>query len=161
MAAVLMVVLSAGCASALAQAGELGVNVYGFSYHFERDRAKELGFDNEFNPGLGLRYRIPGREEFDWFIDGGAYRDSGRNTAVFAGGGLLWKLTEGLRLGGALAFFHSDTYNDGDPFIAPLPLLVYDWRAMSVNMVYFPKVSGINDINTLGFWFTFWPKRRN
>ena len=77
---------------------------------------------------------------------------------MLAGGGLLWKLTEGLRIGGALAFFHSDTYNNGTPFIAPLPLVAYEWRAVSVNMVYFPKVSGINDINTLGFWFTFWPK---
>jgi hypothetical protein len=137
--------------------GELGVNVYGLSYHFERSRAKELGFDNEVNPGLGLRYRFP-RQDFDWFLDSGAYRDSGRNTAVFAGGGLFWKPAAGLRLGGAAAFFHSDTYNDGDPFIAPLPLVAYEWRAVSVNMVYFPKVSGINDINTLGFWLTFWPK---
>ena len=29
---------------------------------------------------------------------------------------------------------------------------------MTANMVYFPKVSGINEINTLGFWLTFWPK---
>ena len=152
-----MIFLALFAGACAAQSGELGVNVYGLSYHFERDRAKELGFDNEVNPGLGLRYRFP-RREFDWFLDAGAYRDSGRNTAVFAGGGAFWKLTEGLRLGGALAFFQSDTYNDGDPFIAPLPLVAYEWRAVSVNMVYFPKVSGINDINTLGFWLTFWPK---
>jgi hypothetical protein len=24
--------------------------------------------------------------------------------------------------------------------------------------VYFPKVSNVNDINTLGFWLTVWPK---
>jgi hypothetical protein len=109
------------------------------------------------NPGLGLRYRFP-RQDFDWFLEGGAYRDSGRNTAVFAGAGVFWKPAGGLRLGGALALFHSDTYNDGNAFIAPLPLVAYEWRAVSVNMVYFPKVSGINDINTLGFWLTFWPK---
>lgn len=137
--------------------GELGINVYGLSYHFERDTARELGFDNEVNPGLGLRWRMP-REKFDWFLETGAYRDSGRNTAVLAGGGALWKPTEHLRLGAGLAFFYSDTYNDGDPFIAPVPLAAYEWRAVTVNMVYFPKISGVNEINTLGFWLTFWPK---
>jgi len=137
--------------------GELGINLYGLSYHLERDRAKELGTDNEVNPGLGLRWRMP-RETFDWFLDAGAYRDSGRNTAVLAGGGALWKATERLRLGGALAFLHSDTYNDGNPFIAPMPLAAYEWRAISFNVVYFPKVSGVNDVNTLGFWITLWPK---
>lgn len=48
----------------------MGINLYGLSYHVERDKAKELGFDNEVNPGLGLRYRLP-RERFDWFLDGG------------------------------------------------------------------------------------------
>ena len=137
--------------------GELGLNVYGLSYHFERDRARELGYDNELNPGLGVRWRMP-RQDFDWFLDAGAYRDSGRNTALLAGGGIFWKATERLRLGGALAFFHSDTYNDGTPFIAPLPLLAYEWRTVSANLVYFPKVSGVNEINTLGFWLTLWPK---
>src|SRR5688572_16091702 len=118
---------------------------------------RELGFDNEVNPGLGVRWRMP-REKFNWFLDAGAYRDSGRNTAVLAGGGIFWKATERLRLGGALAFLHSETYNDGDAFIAPLPLLAYEWRAVTANLVYFPKVSGINEINTLGFWLTFWPK---
>jgi hypothetical protein len=147
----------AAALSAPAAANELGVNLYGLSYHFERSRAKELGFDNEVNPGLGLRYRIP-RENFDWFLDGGAYRDSGRNTALYAGGGAFWKPTERLRLGGALAFFHSDTYNDGDAFVAPVPLAAYEWRALTLNVVYFPKISGVNEINTLGFWVTVWPK---
>jgi hypothetical protein len=109
------------------------------------------------NPGLGVRYRLP-RQDFDWFFDAGAYRDSGRNTAVLAGGGAFWKFGEHLRLGGALAFFHSETYNDGVPFIAPLPLAAYEWGAISFNLVYFPKVSGVNEINTLGFWVTLWPK---
>jgi hypothetical protein len=151
-----LVILLAASPPALAQ-GELGINLYGLSYHFDRDRARELGFDNEVNPGLGVRWRVPG-DKFDSFFDAGAYRDSGRNTAVLAGGGIFWKPTERLRLGGALAFFYSQTYNDGNAFLAPLPLLAYEWRAVTANLVYFPKVSSINEINTLGFWLTFWPK---
>ena len=143
---------------AFAQDGQLGLNVYGFSYHFDRDRAKRTGVDNEFNPGLGLRYRKLLDTGWEGFLDGGIYRDSGRNTAVYAGGGALYRVTERLRLGAALALFHSDTYNGGDPFIAPLPVAAYDFDRVTFNMVYLPKVRDFNSINTLGFWLTVWIK---
>jgi hypothetical protein len=142
-----------------APAGELGVNVYGLSYHFERGRAREIGADNEVNPGLGLRYRIPGSERVEWFLDGGAYRDSGRNTAAYAGGGAFWKPARSFGAGLALAAFHSDTYNNGRAFIAPIPVVSYDFRAATVNLAYFPKIGDLNDINTLAFWVTLWPSR--
>ena len=137
--------------------GEFGLNVYGASYHFDRDRAEELGIDNEFNPGLGLRYRVAA-QDWDFFLDGGVYHDGGRNTAVYAGIGAFWKPTKHLRLGGAAAYFFSNTYNEGKPFVAPLPVVAYEWRALTLNMFYAPKLSGINEINTLGFWVTLWPK---
>ena len=108
--------LSGLACCAPAHAGELGVNVYGLSYHFEHDEAKARGFDNEVNGGLGLRYRMP-REDYDWVLEAGVLRDSRRNTAVLAGGGVLWKPTERLRLGAALGVGQSDTYNDGAPFL--------------------------------------------
>jgi hypothetical protein len=142
-----------------ALAADLGVNVYGFSYHVERSRAKEIGVDNEFNPGLGVRYRVPYRERIDWIFDAGAYRDSGRNTAVFAAAGVHWHVSGGWRLGGALAAFHSDTYNRGKAFIAPIPVAAYEWRAVSLSVAYLPKVGDFNEINTFGFWLTFYPGR--
>ena len=36
---------------------DIGINLYGASYHFDRDKAKEIGLTNEFNPGLGVRWR--------------------------------------------------------------------------------------------------------
>jgi hypothetical protein len=144
---------------ALAQDGQLGINVYGFSYHFDRDRAKRTGVDNEFNPGLGLRYRRQLDTSWEGFLDGGAYRDSGRNTAIYAGGGALYRATPRLRLGAALALFHSDTYNRGDAFIAPLPVAAYDFDRVTFNVVYMPKVRDFNSINTLGFWLTVWLDR--
>ncbi len=138
-----------------AQAGDLGINVYGLSYHFDRDKARELRDDNWLNYGLGARYRVPG-EGIDWFFDAGAYHDSGRHTAVLAGAGGYWHATEHVRLGAALAFLHSKTYNDGKAFVAPLPIAAYEWRAATLNLVYLPKVHSINDINTLGFWLTVW-----
>jgi len=139
----------------LVHAGDLGINLYGLSYHFDRDKARELHYDNWLNYGLGARYRVPG-ESIDWFFDAGAYHDSGRNTAVLAGAGGYWHATERVRLGAALAFFRSKTYNGGRGFVTPLPIAGYEWRAATLNMSYQPKVRNINNINTLGFWLTVW-----
>ena len=136
---------------------DLGINVYGLSYHFDHDKAKELGVDNQFNPGLGVRWRKAG-ERLDWFADAGFYRDSGRHSAKLAGVGAFWHAGERLRLGGALALLHSPTYNRGTAFIAPLPVAAYELGAVTLNMVYMPKVHEVYDINTLGFWATFWLK---
>jgi hypothetical protein len=145
---------------AAVQAQQLGVNLYGLSYHIDRERAQQLGVDSEFNPGLGGRYRTPINARWDGFFDAGAYRDSGRNTALFAGAGAYWKAGEHLRLGGALAAFDSDTYNRGKAFIAPVPMLGFDFRSVTLNVVYLPKVARLNDVATLGLWVTFWPVAR-
>jgi hypothetical protein len=138
-------------------AQSLGVNFYGLSYHFDRERARQLDVDNEVNPGLGVRWRVPHSERLQWILDAGAYRDSGRNTARLAGAGALWKVSEGWRLGAALALLNSDTYNEGKTFVAPFPVAAYEFRSATLNFVYLPKVSEeINEIATLGFWVTIW-----
>jgi hypothetical protein len=146
--------LSAAC---LARAGELGVNVYVASYHFERSRAREHGLTNEFNPGVGVRYRRPYSERIDWVYDAGIYRDSARHTAVVAGAGGLWKATAGLRIGAALALFKSPTYNDGNLALAPLPIAAWELRSFTFNAAFAPRVAGLNEASTLSFWLTYWP----
>jgi hypothetical protein len=157
--AALAAAIAGGLATAPAAADwrDLGVNVYGVSYHFDRDRAKELDVDNSFNPGLGLRYNFAQLERWTFFADAGAYYDSGKNTAVYGGVGTLWQVVGGLKIGAALAVMNSDTYNDGDTFLAPLPLVAYDFGPVMVNLTFFPKVSKYNDVATLGLWFTLWP----
>ena len=134
---------------------DFGLNIYGLSWHLDADKAREAGVDNWFNPGLGIRYRIAD-ERVDWFFDAGFYRDSGRNTAVLAGAAAHWHATERARLGLALVVFNSKTYNGGDTFLAPLPVAAWDFGPVELNVVYMPKVTKINDINTLGFWLTYW-----
>ena len=147
----------------LVQAGDLGINLYGLSYHFDRQRAHEQHDDNWFNYGLGARYRLPDEsvdwlpgQSIDWFFDAGTYHDSGHHTAVVVGAGGYLHATQNLRVGAALAFLHSRTYNDGQAFVAPLPVAAYEWRSVTLNMVYLPKVRELNNINTLGFWLTIW-----
>ena len=146
----------AALALPLPAAADWGINLYGFSYHLDRDRAQALAVDNEINPGLGVRYRVPHSERLQWILDAGAYRDSGRNTARLAGAGALWRVSEGWRVGGALALLHSDTYNQGKAFVAPLPLAAYEFRSVTLNFVYLPKVSDLNEVATLGIWATVW-----
>ena len=145
--------------SAAADWRDFGVDVYGLSYHFNRDRAKQLDVDNSFNPGLGLRYNFAQMERWTFFADAGAYYDSGRNTAVYGGVGALWQAVGGLQIGAALAVINSDTYNEGKTFLAPLPLVAYDFGPVMVNLTYFPKISDYNEVATLGLWFTLWPGR--
>lgn len=139
-----------------AASADLGINFYGLSYHFDRSRARELGLDNEVNPGLGLRYRTQHSERLDWIFDVGGYRDSGRNTALLAGAGGLFRVTQYLRLGGALVLFDSETYNRGNTVLAPLPLAAIDTPGMTFNFFYTPSLSKLNDVATLGFWVTWW-----
>ena len=139
----------------LAARADLGVNVYGLSWHIDADKARAEGVDTWYNPGLGVRYRVPG-ERFDYFFDAGAYRDSGRNTAILAGAAAHWRATQRARLGLALVLFNSKTYNSGNTFIAPLPVAAWEFDSVTVNMVWMPKWSEVNDINTLGFWLTYW-----
>jgi hypothetical protein len=140
----------------LPAAADLGVSFYGLAYHFDRSRARDMGLDNEFIAGLGLRYRIPHSERLQWVFEAAAYHDSGRNTALIAGAGALWKVTPGWRLGGALAAFKSDTYNRGDPFVAPLPLAAYEFRSLTLNFTFIPRMSEVNEVATLAVWLTWW-----
>jgi hypothetical protein len=154
------IVAAAVLAAAIApcpSSASIGINVYGLSYHFERDRARELGVGNELNLGAGLRWRS---DRGGWFADLGAYRDSGRNTAKVGGAGHLWELGSSWRIGAALAAMHSDTYNGGRAFVAAIPVLAYETSRYTLNFTFFPKVVGMNDINTVGLWITLGGSRR-
>lgn len=140
----------------LQAAADLGINVYGLSYHFNRTRAEKQGFTNPFNTGLGLRYRISQDERIAWIADAGAYHDSGRNTGVVAGVGALWRVAGGWQAGAALSGFKSDSYNRGRAFVAPVPIAAYDFGRVTVNFVFTPRRSKVNEVATLAAWVTWW-----
>ena len=88
---------------------------------------------NEFNAGLGLNYTVREDERGIQFVEAGFYRDSGSQLAKLAGMGYQYKVGSRWRLGGALVAVQSSTYNHGDPFIAPLPILTYDLGPVKLN----------------------------
>ncbi|MEX0958576.1 MAG: hypothetical protein WDZ63_04760 [Burkholderiales bacterium] len=99
----------------------LVLNIYGLSYHPDREAVDRRNLDNEFNPGLGLHHELTDSARGVSFAEVGAYHDSGRNWAKFAGLGYQFKLGERLKIGGAIAAMHSKTYNGGVGFVAMIP----------------------------------------
>jgi hypothetical protein len=89
------------------------LNVYGLSYHPNREAVHRKNLDNQFNPGLGLHYQLVDYEQGTTFAEVGAFEDSGRNWAKFAALGYQFKLGSQWKAGGALAVMNSRTYNAG------------------------------------------------
>lgn len=143
--------LALGCAAARAEE-RLLLDVYGLSYHTNRNGVHAAHLDNEFNPGLGLRYEISENSRGVQFLEAGFYKDSGRHWTALAGPGYQFKLGERWRAGGALLFFDSRTYNHGRAFVAPIPLVSYDFGSFRLNAVYAPRVRDINEFAVFGFY---------
>jgi hypothetical protein len=110
--------------------------------------------DNELNVGAGLNYTFHEDERGIGFVEAGLYGDSGNNLAKVAGIGYQYKLGKGWRLGGALLAVQSETYNNGNAFIAPIPLLTYDFGPVAVNAIYVPKYGDYNQFAVFGVYFS-------
>ncbi len=132
----------------------LHLHIYGFSYHPDRQGVRRSGLDNEFNPGLGLNYEFHEDAQGVAFVEAGMYRDSGSNNAKIAGVGYQFKLGERWRLGGALVGVHSPTYNLGRAFIAPLPIVTYDFGIVKLNAIYVPRYGDYNQFAVFGLYFS-------
>ena len=139
----------------------LDLNVYGFSYHPDRETAHRLNLDNEVNPGLGLHYEFSNSERGIAFAEVGTYYDSGSNWAKLAALGYQFKFGKRWKIGGGLAVMKSRTYNDGEAFICAAPLITYDIGHIKLNAVYFPKFEPYNEVNTFGFYISIPLRKRS
>jgi len=130
----------------------LDLNVYGLSYHPDRNAVHRKNLDNQVNPGLALHYSLTDSARGTSFVEGGAYLDSGRNWAKFAGLGYQYKVGERWKIGGAVAVANSPTYNRGATFVGMIPLITYDLGLIKLNAVYFPKIGNYNQVDAFGFY---------
>ena len=128
--------------------------MYGLSYHPDREGARNAGLDNEFNPGLGLNYTAHEDSRGVAFVEAGFYQDSGNHLATIAGIGYQYKLGRRWRLGGGLMAINSETYNHGNAFLAPIPLLTYDFGAVKLNALYVPKYGDYNRFAVFGLYLS-------
>lgn len=132
----------------------LNLNVFGLSYHPDREGTRDRHLDNEVNPGLGLNYEFHNDARGVATLDAGFLKDSGRNWAKFAGLGYQFKLGDNWRLGGDLLAIHSQTYNNGRGFVAPIPHLTYDFGHLKLNAIYIPAVREIVQFSVVSFYIT-------
>lgn len=132
-----------------AQADEFRLNIYGLSYHPDRATVKKYHVDNQTNPGLALNYTFSN----GLFAEIGAYEDSGYSQANFLSAGYYHRFGR-FRAGGALVLLDSDTYNNGRPFVAPIPSVAVDVGRVRLHAVYFPKVSGFSRIEAYGVYLS-------
>jgi len=133
--------------------GEFSLHVYGLSYHPDQAGVKRAHVDNQVNPGLGLGYEFHNDALGVAFVAAGFYEDSGRNVAKLAGPGYQFKLGERWRLGATLPVIQSRTYNGGRAFIAPIPMLGYDFGIARLNAVYAPRFQK-NEFAVFGFYLS-------
>jgi len=139
----------------------LDLNVYGLSYHADREAADRLHLDNEVNPGLGLHYEFSNAERGIAFAEVATFYDSGSNWAKLAALGYQFKFGKRWKIGGGLAVMKSRTYNDGEAFICAAPLITYDIGHIKLNAVYFPKYEPYNEVNTFGFYISIPLRKRS
>lgn len=132
----------------------LDVHAYGLSYHTDQEGVRGNGMDNEVNTGLGLSYTVRENWRGATFVEAGFYQDSGNGLAKLAGVGYQYKFGKRWRLGGALLGVQSENYNDGRFFVAPLPILTYDFGAVKLNATYIPRIRDFNDFAVYGFYFS-------
>ena len=135
------------------QANELGVNLYGLSYHLLND-GQSREYLNEFNAGIGLRATFGRRTTSQLFFEGGSYKDTFENQAKYLSVGVLLKMIAQLRVGINAAVYSSESIQNGNAFFAPVPIAAYTLGPVTFNGVYLPKYGGINAYNTLGFYAT-------
>ena len=156
----LLTFLFAMLAAASSQAADddphrLGINVFGLSHHWDRELAHRNHADNELNWGLGVEYEFERTDRSRTFLDAGAYLDSGRNIAKFGGIGWQGRLgSSNFLAGGALVVFHSETYYNNMPFLAPVPLLTYEFKKASVTLFHFVKYENLNRVPVSGVFLT-------
>jgi hypothetical protein len=160
----LIAALSLISALVLAPAGssalELGINIYGASYHPDRTDALGNPF-NEYNPGLGLNLIVSERAKTVAFFEGGLFIDSFEQEAKYISFGYQYKFFEFLRLGINTGLYHTRSVNYGNPVIAPVPALSLHFDVTTLNFIYFPSFGGLNWYDSIGAYATFHIFRTN
>ncbi|MFA6901839.1 MAG: hypothetical protein WC236_02020 [Gallionellaceae bacterium] len=122
----------------------INLQVFGLSYHPDREGSREKHLNNEINFGLGVTHRYHNDERGVAILEAGFYNDSGNNWAYFAGASYQYKLGQYWKLGADLLIVKSQTYNNGNAFVAPIPRLTYDFGPAKLNAIYIPKVPDVN-----------------
>jgi hypothetical protein len=134
-------------------ANELGVNLYGCSYHFLKSWQSREHL-NEFNPGIGIRATFGAKMTSHFIIEGGTFEDSIENQAKNFSLGYLVRIVHQFRLGINAAVYSSKTIGNPSTVFGPVSMISYTLGPLTANAVYFPKFAEIVPYHVLGFYAT-------
>jgi hypothetical protein len=133
---------------------QMGINLFGFSKHFQDD---DMAPPEEINPGLGYHWTFDRGSRTAMEFNLGAYRDSYKELNTHMSLGVRWRVWGPLELGLQALLAQSVSVNHNDPLLMPVPFLTLRHPRLAVNMVYLPKVTSLNRVPTLGLTFTAFP----
>ena len=129
--------------------------INGLSKHFDVNQDTYPNGLNEKNLGLGAEYDFnkTEKQKIQWVLNGGFYKDSLDSTALYFGGAGLVNIFNydsfHLNAGIEVSFFYSKEYNQGNPFIAPLPIINIGNEKYSLNITAIPRVQQIIDAGVI------------
>lgn len=136
------------------RAGELGLNLYGLSYHFDRKTVEGISF-NEFNQGFGFNYQFVNIRRLDFSLEASLYKDSLNHTARYISLNVKYRVfTEVVKLGVLIAAYRSESVSEAW-IPAVIPVLTFQYRDIGFNFVYIPEFPNINAYDSIGFYITF------
>lgn len=134
--------------------GQVGVNIYGFSHHFDNDLVSQ---PQGINPGLGLHWTFDRFKKTSLEINAGMYHDSFKNTNHHIGLGGRVKVWGPLEIGLHTVLSQSKSFNFGVPLLHPMPFLSFRHKRIVVNAIYIPEVGKLNGVAAMGFSATVFP----
>ncbi len=141
--------------TATASAGELGIDLFGLSYHLDRRDDSGRRF-NEFNYGLGVNYTFFSNDRSRYYLEGAIYHDSYNYTARFGAVGYDYRLFDQLYFGLIVGLIDSRSVSDAGSIVGAVPMLRYRWSRVTFNLVHIPKFPGINGYPSFATYLTLW-----
>ncbi len=150
----LVAALALSVVSPCAHAGEVGVNIFGFSHHFKNPYDDDL---SEFNPGLGAQWTFARSARASLEINGGVYRDS------FAHANYHLSLGGRVRAGGPFEFglqlinAKSQSLNDDHPVVTPYPFVAVRTPRATIHLTYMPELKSFNGLPAMATFVTVYP----
>lgn len=134
--------------------GQVGINIFGLSHHFDNDLTTK---PKDINPGLGLHWTFDRGRRTSLEVNAGMYHDSFRNTNRHAGLGARVKVWGPVEVGLHSTLSKSDSFGCELAMLHPMPFLAFRHRRLVINTIYIPEVDGVNGVATLGFTATVFP----
>ncbi len=117
---------------------ELGVDVFGLSWHYDGatyfDGTTTRRYQGQ-NLGAGLHVTLGARGRHVWMIKAGGYEDSMHERAWYGGPVWQYRIGAGLQAGAGVLLMDSKSLVLP---VVPLPLITYRVKRVALSMTWFP-----------------------